>query len=204
MMGIDAGRARMPLNSGGTLTPEMKEEIRIELERMGVIPKLEHPPLQGNINMIDFLANQGLMLDQTSDISISKAANEIVSAGVAVGSKKGLVGRVFVKLLTVPKVGHEALTVILEPNLAVKPSSLMLPVQRIKSMRQASLFYGPIQSGAAKAIASLLEADKVPAKSVTDDLIVLALDIDLNSSDRRKITNATQQAVETALLGIWG
>ena len=204
MMGIDAGRARMPLNSGGTLTPEMKEEIRIELERMGVIPKLEHPPLQENINMIDFLANQGLTLDKTPDTSFSNAANETVSVGVAVGSKKGPVGRAFVRLLTVPKVGHEALTVILEPNLAVKPSSLMLPIQRIKSMRQASLFYGPVQSGAARAISSLLETEKIPAKSVTDDMIILALDIDLNSSDRREIANATQQVVETVLLGIWG
>jgi 4-hydroxy-tetrahydrodipicolinate synthase len=204
MIGLNAGRSRMPLNSGGTLTPEMKEEIRIELERMGVIPKLEHPPVQGNINVIDFLASQGLMVEKTPDISVSSAANEKVSVGVVVGSKKGTVGRAFVRLLTVPKVGHEALTVILEPNLAVKPSSLMLPIKKIQSMRQASLFYGPVQSGAAKAISSFLEADKIPVKSVVDDLIILTLDINLNSGDRREITAATQQAVEAALHVIWG
>jgi len=70
-------------------------------------------------------------------------------------------------------------------------------------MRQASLFYGPVQSGAAKAIATFLEAGKVPEKSLTDDVAILALDIDLNTRDRREITAATQQAVESALAGIW-
>ena len=112
-------------------------------------------------------------------------------------------GQTFVRLLTTPKIGHEALTVILEPNLPIKPSSLMLPIRKIESMRQASLFYGPVQSGAAKAFANFLEAGKIPKKSVNTDVAVLALDIDLNSRDRREITAATQQAVETALGGIW-
>jgi formaldehyde-activating enzyme len=70
-------------------------------------------------------------------------------------------------------------------------------------MRQASLFYGPVQSGAAKAIATYLEAGKIPKKSLTDDVAILALDIDLNARNRREITAATQQAVESALAGIW-
>ncbi len=101
------------------------------------------------------------------------------------------------------KIGHEALTVILEPNLPVKPSSLMLPTRKIQSMRQASLFYGPVQSGAAKAIATFLEEGKIPENSLTDDVAILALDIDLNARDRRAITAAAQQAVESALAGIW-
>ncbi len=203
MMGINAGRARMPLDSGGTLTPEIKEEIRIELEKMGVIEKLQHAPVQEDIKILEFLDSQGVAFGQTTNLMTSSAANDTVSVGIVSGPKTSQIGHAFVKLLTVPKIGYEALTVILEPNLAVKPSSLMMPVRKIESMRQASLFYGPVQSGTAKAITSFLESDMIPKKTLTEDVIILALDIDLNARDRREITNATQQAVESALSGIW-
>ncbi|MFW9975791.1 MAG: dihydrodipicolinate synthase family protein, partial [Candidatus Thorarchaeota archaeon] len=203
MVGINAGRARMPLDSGGTLTPEIKEEIRIELEKMGVIEKLQHAPVQEDIKILEFLNSQGVVFGETPNILTSNASNDVVSVGIVAGSKTSQIGHAFVKLLTVPRIGYEALTVILEPNLAVKPSSLMMPTRKIESMRQASLFYGPVQSGTAKAIASLLEADRIPKKSLTEDVIILALDIDLNARDRREITKATQQAVESALSGIW-
>jgi 4-hydroxy-tetrahydrodipicolinate synthase len=203
MLGVKAGRSRMPLNTGGTLTPENREEIRIELEKMGVIEKLEHPSVQKDIQILDFLSGQGVTLEQSEELLTSNAANDTVSAGVVAGPKTGSIGQAFVQLLTLPKIGHEALTVILEPNLPVKPSSLMLPTRKIESMRQASLFYGPVQSGAAKAIATYLEAGKIPEKSLTDDVAILALDIDLNARNRREITAATQQAVESALAGIW-
>ena len=203
MLGVNAGRSRMPLNSGGTLTPEIKEEIRIELEKMGVIEKLEHSSIQKEIQIIEFLKGQGITLGHSAELMISNAATDMVSVGVVAGPKTGSIGRAFIRLLTTPKIGHEALTVILEPNLAVKPSSLMLPIRKIQSMRQATLFYGPVQSGAAKAIATFLEAGKIPEKSLTDDVAILALDIDLNARDRREITAATKQAVENALAGIW-
>jgi 4-hydroxy-tetrahydrodipicolinate synthase len=203
MLGVKAGRARMPLNSGGTLTPEIKEEIRIELEKMGLIENLEHPSVQKDIQVLEFLKNQGVDIDQSEGLEISNAANDTVSVGVVAGPKTSSIGNAFVKLLTIPRIGHEALTVILEPNLAVKPSSLMLPTRKIESMRQASLFYGPVQSGAAKAIATFLEAGKIPEESMNGDVAILALDLDLNARDRREITAETQQAVESALAGIW-
>ena len=203
MLGVNAGRSRMPLNSGGTLTPESKEEVRIELEKMGVIDKLEHPAVQKDIQIIDFLKGQGITIGHSAELMTSNAANDMVSVGIVAGPKTGSIGHAFVRLLTIPKIGHEALTVILEPNLSVKPSSLMLPTRKIQSMRQASFFYGPVQSGAAKAIATFLEAGKIPKKALAEDLAILALDIDLNARDRREITAATQQAVESALAGIW-
>ena len=203
MLGVNAGRSRMPLNSGGTLTPESKEEVRIELEKMGVIDKLEHPAVQKDIQIIDFLKRQGITIGHSAELMTSNAANDMVSVGIVAGPKTGSIGHAFVRLLTIPKIGHEALTVILEPNLSVKPSSLMLPTRKIQSMRQASFFYGPVQSGAAKAIATFLEAGKIPKKALAEDLAIIALDIDLNARDRREITAATQQAVESALAGIW-
>ncbi len=120
MLGVKAGRSRMPLNTGGTLTPEIKEEIRIELEKMGLIEDLMHTPVQKEIQILDFLTKQGISLGNSSELRTSSSSNDMVSVGIVAGSKKGPLGEAFVRLLTTPKIGHEALTVILEPNLSCR------------------------------------------------------------------------------------
>jgi 4-hydroxy-tetrahydrodipicolinate synthase len=201
MMGIKAGRSRMPLNSGGTLTPEIKDEIRLQLEKLNLIePKKTHP-IEKSIDISKVLMDQGIALD--ASIRTGEGSTDLVTAGVAAGAKNGPLGRGFVKLLTTPKIGHEALTVILEPNLPVRPSSLMFPIRQIKSMRQASLFYGPVQSGAAKAVTTYLESGKISDKHQKDDVMIMALDIDLNTRDRRDLVQAAQEAVEGALAQVW-
>jgi 4-hydroxy-tetrahydrodipicolinate synthase len=203
MMGIKSGKCRMPLDTGGTMTPEIKEEIRLELEKLGVIHELRHPRIQDKISILDVLEEQGCVIADSPAIKRDSASSRIVSVGIVSGTKKGPLGSAFVKLLTASKIGHEALTVILEPNLAVRPISLMFPVRKIESMRQASLFYGPVQSGAAKAVTTYLENGLIPPESIQNDVMIMALDVDLNSRNRREITAAAQSAVEKALAGIW-
>jgi 4-hydroxy-tetrahydrodipicolinate synthase len=202
MIGIKAGRSRMPLDTGGTLTLELKEEIRLELEKLGVIESLEHPLAQP-IDIMHVLHEMAEEIDG-ADVDFGVGSNDMVTASVATGSKSGSLGKVFVKLLTTPQIGREALTVILEPNLAVKPSGLMIPKNKIESMRQASLFYGPVQAGAARAVADHLEKNLIPRGAVMDNVMLMALDIDMNTRERREIRAAAEDAVRKALSNIWG
>jgi 4-hydroxy-tetrahydrodipicolinate synthase len=204
MMGIDAGRVRMPLDSGGTLTWELKEEIRLELEKLGLIEQLVHSPLEKERGISDMLGDYGFSHDQFQNAKFGSGMNETVSVSVVRGQKNSAVGEAFVRLLTSPKIGHEALTVILEPNLPVKPSSIMMPVKKIESMRQASLFYGPVQSGAAKAVTQLLRENVIPDTALSDHVMIFSVDIDLNARDRRDLTRTTEQATLTALRQVWG
>jgi 5,6,7,8-tetrahydromethanopterin hydro-lyase len=145
--------------------------------------------------------DQGLKVD--SSIRTSFASADDISVGAAVGSKSGQLGRAFVKLLTTPRIGHEALTVILEPNLAVKPSSIMLPLKQITSMRQASFFYGPVQSGIAKAFSRLLQEGKIPQDSIENEVAILAVDINLQTRNRRDVTSRTEKIASNALRELW-
>jgi 4-hydroxy-tetrahydrodipicolinate synthase len=201
MMGIKAGKSRMPLDSGGTLTLELKEEIRLELEKLGVIESLDHPAPEPTA-IKEVLRVMGLDIDDAST-SFGAGSNEKVTVSIVSGAKGGPVGRAFVTLLTTPQVGREALTIILEPNLPVKPSSLMFPIGKIESMRQASLFYGPVQAGAARAVADHLEKKLIPSKVLTSSVMLMALDIDLNTRERRTIRAAAEDAVKIALNQIW-
>jgi 4-hydroxy-tetrahydrodipicolinate synthase len=203
MIGIDAGKSRMPLDSGGTLSVELKEEIRVELEKLGVIDNLAHPPITEHVDISSIIKDFGFGIE-SDEVKVAAGKSESVSVGIAVGPKNSPLGRAFVKLLTTPKIGQEALTVILEPNLAVRPSTLMLPLKQIKSMRQASFFYGPVQSGAAKGIAQHLISGHITEEIQDTHVMIMALDVDLNSLDRRSITYATEEAVSAALTQIWG
>ncbi|MHA2379009.1 MAG: 4-hydroxy-tetrahydrodipicolinate synthase [Candidatus Thorarchaeota archaeon] len=203
MMGIKAGRSRMPLNTGGTLTLELREELRLELEKLGVIDGLTHPLPEANTDIGEVLHGMGVDLESTSGLAFGRGSSDLVSASIVVGPKDGVLGRAFVRLLTTPKIGHEALTVILEPNLPVRPASIMLPVKQVQSMRQASLFYGPVQSGAARAVGLLLEAGKIPRQSLDGQVVIMAIDMDMNTRERRRIRGATEDAVSGALGQIW-
>ncbi len=201
MLGLKAGKSRMPLDSGGTLSVELKDEIRLELERLGLLDDPPSPPVDSSISIETILSDEGFSLG--ADVKFGSGVADMVSVSIAIGSKNGELGRAFVRLLTTPKVGQEALTVILEPNLAVRPSSIMLPTRAITSMRQASLFYGPVQSGAAKALSEFLENGRIPEESIRNDVAILAIDIDLQSHLRREVTAQAKQAVLGALSEVW-
>ncbi|MFO7835372.1 MAG: 4-hydroxy-tetrahydrodipicolinate synthase [Candidatus Thorarchaeota archaeon] len=203
MMGIEAGYSRMPLDSGGTLTRELKEEIRLELEKLGLIETPTRSPLQEKPDVRKLATDLGFENPDFEGCRFATAANDTVSVTVVTGKKKSAIGDFFVRLLTTPKQGYEGLTVILEPNLAVKPSSLMVPARGIQSMRQASLFYGPVQSGAAKAIAATVESGAISEERIDDTLMILMLDVNLDSRDRRKIVTATEEVVAEAMSSIW-
>ncbi|MDF1539144.1 MAG: 4-hydroxy-tetrahydrodipicolinate synthase [Candidatus Thorarchaeota archaeon] len=201
MMGVKVGKSRMPLDTGGTLTVELKDEIRIELEKLGLVDSFSSTELTKDVDIEKILQEQGYSTDP--DMKTETSFNKTVAVSIAVGPKSGALGRAFVGMLTTPKVGHEALTVILEPNLSVRPSSIMLPLRQITSMRQASFFYGSVQSGAAKAFAHMIGTGKIPEDSLNNDVAILALDIELNTRDRRAVTKDTEKAVTNALEKIW-
>jgi 4-hydroxy-tetrahydrodipicolinate synthase len=203
MMGIDAGKTRMPLNTGGTLTPELKEEIRVELEKLGLIESLKHVSPAKEVDMNSVLLDAGMSSEQQRGLKFGRGSNQSCTVSIVCGPKAGPLGSAFVRLLTTPRIGREALSVILEPNLSVKPTSLMLPGRKIGSMRQASIFYGPVQSGAAKAVAGHLAASKIPPDVLQSHVMVMAIDVDLDGVDRRAITSATEGAVSAALSQIW-
>ncbi|TFF92909.1 hypothetical protein EU546_06935 [Candidatus Thorarchaeota archaeon] len=177
--------------------------MRVELEKLGIVKPKVTSEVKSEIRILDALDRQGVKID-SSEVKVGAASNDTVSVGLVFGRKTGPLGSAFVRLLTTPKVGQEALTVILEPNLAVKPSALMFPIRTIKSMRQASLFYGPVQSGAGKAVATYLERGVISKMEQDEFVMIMAMDVNLYSRNRRQITQASQSAVEEALTEIWG
>ena len=85
--------------------------------------------------------------------ALTGEGNEIAHIDLLIGDKDGPVGTAFANALARQSDGHSNLLAVLTPNLAVKPSTVMITKVTIKGMRQAVHMFGPAQAAVAKAIA---------------------------------------------------
>jgi formaldehyde-activating enzyme len=95
--------------------------------------------------------------------------------------------------------GHEPLLAILEPNLAVKPPTLLVPTVSIKGMRDASLVYGPAQAGAAKAVVDSVADGTIPESAVDDIVIIANVFVHPAAVDRKRVYINNYKAMRHAV-----
>ncbi len=206
MMNIDVGKVRRPLVSGGVLTWEVKEEIRMELEKLGKIKpkKIEFKiepskPLEGRFQDL------GVTVEDVkrSKLLVGEAfigeGRERSHVFLLAGPKQGAVGYAWARALANPKPGHEALTAILEPNLSAKPITLIVPAIKIESLRQASIVYGPVQSAVGKAVSDMVEGNVIPREILEDYAVIVKVVINPEALNRQVLFTNTYDAVKFAL-----
>jgi 4-hydroxy-tetrahydrodipicolinate synthase len=205
MMKIKVGPVRMPLSVGGELTYESREELRLDLEKIGKItPKpitfeIEEKRLEERFTAIDVTPQ--IIKDFNLKIGEALAGQgaEVAHIDLMLGSKKGPLAEAFVKAKATPTVGHEPLLALLEPNLAVKPVTLIVPTVTITSMRQASMVYGPAQTAVAKAVIDSVADGTIP-KAAAEDLIVIAnVFVHPSAVDRQRVYINNYKAMRHAI-----
>src|SRR5271156_3671737 len=98
--------------------------------------------------------------------------NEIAHIDLLIGSKDGPVGAAFANALARQSEGHTNLLAVLEPNLAVKPSTVLITKVTIKGMKQAVQMFGPAQAAVAKAVADSVAEGTIPASEAENLAII--------------------------------
>jgi len=212
MLGVKVGPVRLPLSVGGELTYEDMEELRLDLEKIG---KLEHKVALIEVETGKPVSERFTSLGVTAEIiknaklkigeALAGSGPEVAHVEVMLGSKEGPLGETFTKAKATPSAGHEPLLAILEPNLAVKPTTMIIPTVTIKSMRQASMVYGPAQTAVAKAVLDSVGDGTLP-KGVVDELIIIAnVFVHPSAVDRKRVYinnyKAMRHAVRKAVEG---
>ena len=206
MMGIDAGRPRAPLKSvGGALIHEDRAEIQLELEKLGKVKRsdAQHRPPGGPIASRFEALGLGIEVCQAADVRIGTGSVgdslEAVHIDLLCGAKEGTVGEVWAYQLTYPRHGFEALTTILEPNLTVRPSTLIVPTNELKDLRQANMIYGPVQNAVAKAIVDKLAEGIIPMSAMHRDVMFVQAAVHPQALDRRLLRHNAYQATCSAI-----
>ncbi len=205
MMGLNVGPVRLPLSVGGELTYEAREELRLDLEKIGKIsPKKVKFAVDDRVLEERFRAvhiTPKIIRDFKLRVGEALAGkdSEVAHIDLMIGKKDGPVGTAYAHAKANPTPGHEPLVAILEPNVIVKPVTLMVPTVTIKNMRQASMVYGPAQAGVAKAVADSLADGSIP-ETVSEDLIIVAnVFVHPSAIDRQRVYINNYKAMRHAI-----
>jgi 4-hydroxy-tetrahydrodipicolinate synthase len=209
MMGVDAGRPRSPLKSvGGALLHEDRAEIQLELEKLGKIPVRDAEflkpagPLAGRFEALGLDAATIQAGGMQVGAGSAGQGVEAVQVDLLCGTKGGPLGDAWAYQLTYPRHGFEALTTILEPNLTVRPSTLIVPTNELRDLRQANMIYGPVQNAVARAIVDRLASGTIPEEAMHSHLIFVQASVHPQALDRQQLHHnahaATLAAIEQA------
>jgi len=125
--------------------------------------------------------------------------NEIAHIDLLIGSKDGPVGVAFANALARQSEGHSNLLAVLTPNLAVKPSTVMITKVTIKGVKQAVQMFGPAQEAVAKAVADSVEAGVIPQDQAENLCIVCGVFIHWDAEDDKKIYDYNYQATKDSI-----
>ena len=129
--------------------------------------------------------------------------NEVAHIDLLIGSKAGPVGAAFASALATQSEGHTNLLAVLEPNLPVKPATVLITKVTLKEMRQVLQMFGPAQYAVAKAVADSVADGTIPADLADDLVIVCGVFIHPAAADNKKILDynhaATKLSIERAM-----
>ena len=137
--------------------------------------------------------------------SLKGEGAEVAHIDLLIGDKDGPVGVAFANALANQSSGHSNLLAVLEPNLAVKPATVMITKVTIKGAKQAVQMFGPAQFAVAKAVADSVQAGVIPADQCEKLVIVCGVFIHWEAADDKKIYEynyeSTKLAIKCAMTG---
>jgi formaldehyde-activating enzyme len=205
MMKIKVGPVRMPLSVGGELTYESREELRLDLEKIGKIqPKpvtfeITEKPVEQRFMTIDVTPETIRDFNLRVGEALAGQGAEAAHIDLLIGKKTGPVAEAFAKAKATPAPGHEPLLAILEPNLSVKPVTLIVPTVTITGMRQASMVYGPAQAAVAKAVVDSVADGTIPKEAVDELVIIANVFVHPTAVDRQRVYINNYKAMRHAI-----
>lgn len=125
--------------------------------------------------------------------------NEVAHIDLIIGEKDGPAGIAFANALAQQSQGHSNLLAVLEPNLPVKPSTVMITKVTIKGAKQAVQMFGPAQYAVAKAVADSVESGVIPKDQAENLVIVCGVFIHWEAADDAKIYEYNYEATKLSI-----
>ena len=132
--------------------------------------------------------------------ALAGEGNEIAHIDLLIGDKNGPVGAAFANALANQSKGHSNLLAVLTPNLAVKPSTVLITKVSIGGAKQAVQMFGPAQAAVAKAVADAVEEGIIPRDQAEKLCIVCGVFIHWEAEDNKKIYDYNYEATKLSIV----
>jgi len=201
MMGLPVGNSRHPIMPGGEFEREDCEELRIQLENLGKIPRtgVQYDLGQGRLVETQFFATPQTPR-QIKDFTLRVGEGfsgppffEIAHIDLLLGIKEGPVGRAITKSLEEPRPSHE-LRIINE-----RPRTLLVPTVTVRTKKQAGQVYDDAARGINLAIEASIEDGSLP-QGALDDLVMIAnVFVHPAAANRKRIEFNNYKAMRAAI-----
>jgi 5,6,7,8-tetrahydromethanopterin hydro-lyase len=131
--------------------------------------------------------------------------NEVAHIDLIIGPRGSAAETAFALTLTNQKEGVNGLLAVLEPNLMVKPATVMFNKVTIKGAKQAVQMFGPAQRAVALAVADCVADGTIPQDECDNLFISVGVFIHWEAADDHKIQDynhrATKEALKSAISG---
>ncbi len=131
--------------------------------------------------------------------ALAGEGNEVAHIDLLIGDKNGPVGVAFANALANQSTGHSNLLAVLTPNLAVKPSTVIVTKVTIKGAKQAVQMFGPAQYAVAKAVADSVEEGVIPKDQAESLVCVCGVFIHWEAEDDKKIFGYNYEATKLSI-----
>jgi 5,6,7,8-tetrahydromethanopterin hydro-lyase len=125
--------------------------------------------------------------------------NEVAHIDLIIGPRGSPAETAFAAALTSQKEGHNSLLAVLEPNLPVKPSTVMFNKVTIKDAKQAVQMFGPAQRAVALAVADAVAEGTIPEAEADDLFLAVGVFIHWEASDDAKIQQYNYEATKLSI-----
>jgi 5,6,7,8-tetrahydromethanopterin hydro-lyase len=125
--------------------------------------------------------------------------NEVAHIDLIIGPRGSAAETAFALTLTNQKEGVNGLLAVLEPNLMVKPSTVMFNKVTIKNATQAVQMFGPAQRAVALAVADAVAEGTIPADEADNLFVCVGVFIHWEATDDKKIQQYNYEATKLSI-----
>ena len=125
--------------------------------------------------------------------------NEIAHIDLIMGPRGSAVEDAFCNSLCNNKDGFTSLLAVSQPNLMVKPATVMFNKVTIKGAKQAVQMFGPAQAAVGMAVADSVKDWTIPAAEANDVFICVGVFIHWDANDDKRIYDYNYQATKEAI-----
>ena len=125
--------------------------------------------------------------------------NEVAHIDLIIGPRGSAAETAFAMTLTNQKEGVNGLLAVLEPNLMVKPATVMFNKVTIKDAKQAVQMFGPAQRAVAMAVANCVAEGTIPQDEAENLFISVGVFIHWEAADDAKIQKYNYEATKLSI-----
>lgn len=208
MMGIHVGNSRHPIMPGGAFRREDREELRIQLEDLGKIPRrdIRYDLAQGRKVQTAVPATPQTpaeVTDFTMLVGEGYAGPpdfEIAHVDLLIGLASGPVGTALEEALSRPKAEDPSGKDLTELKIIFeRPRTLLVPTVTVRTKKQSRHIYDNASEGIVMAIEASLRDGFLPEAALDDLVLVVNAFVHPSAANRRRITINNYKAMRTAI-----